>query len=267
MTSGSERNDARLYSLTYHVDSTWTVTDTPTYGYALSEHNSQLLLVGGHEFSCSNVTDPTNNIYTLLNGEFVETLPPMKERRWAPCAVSIDSALVVAGGWGASGFLSSVEVFSDGQWVFGSSLPRAGCDITSCLYGNHWYLIGWEGNAFRVPLNFLKTGTACNWKALPDTPNSLSTAVPFGGHLLSIGGEEYPEGTSAIYALSSNFQSWEYVADLPVPLANLCATVLPTGELVVIGGESEDSFLSDEVFSVTSKSKPALLYIVDLIES
>ena len=257
MTSGSERNDARLYSLVFQMESTWTVTDTPTFGYALSEHKSQLLLVGGHEFSSSKVTDLTDKIFTLLDDTFVENLPPMKEKRWAPCAVSIDSALVVAGGWGTSGYLSSVEVFRDGQWVFGPSLPRAGCDISSCLFGPHWYLIGWDGNVFRLPLDFLESAVDCKWKALPDTPSSLSAAVPFGDHFLSIGGGEYSECTSAIHALSSSSQSWEYVANLPVPLSSLCATLLPTGELVVIGGESEDSCLSDRVFSTTTKCKLA----------
>ncbi len=44
------RAEASLYSFKRGVDSTWTVTDTPTYWYTLVVHDSELLLVGGREY-------------------------------------------------------------------------------------------------------------------------------------------------------------------------------------------------------------------------
>ncbi len=42
--------EASLYSFKPGVDSTWTVTDTPTSYYTLVVHDSELLLVGGSEY-------------------------------------------------------------------------------------------------------------------------------------------------------------------------------------------------------------------------
>ena len=72
------RDEARLYSFRPGVDSAWTVINTPTYLYALTEHDSQLLLVGGDEYPSGLLT---NKVFTLRDGEFVETLPPMREKR------------------------------------------------------------------------------------------------------------------------------------------------------------------------------------------
>ena len=243
---GTDRDEAILYSFRPGVDSTWTMTDTPTRYYALIEHESQLLLVGGEEHPSG---ETRNKVFTLRDGEFVETLPPMREKRSRPLAVSSGSELVVAGGWGTSGKLSSIEVFRDGRWTTGPSLPTAGCDMKSALHGDMWYLIQYNGKVFCTPIHsLLSKEDQSQWETLPDTPNTSSAAAFFGGHLLSIGGGEYPRQTSAIHAVSFSSQSWEHVADLPVPLGESVAGVSPTGELIVVGGNNRKGKYTDLVF-------------------
>ncbi len=181
------RTEARLYSLRPGVDSEWTVTDTPTYYYALAVRNSELLLVGGSEYPTREIT---NKVLTMRDGEFFESLPLMNEKRYSPSAVSNGSALVVAGGYGTSGELSSsVEVLKDGQWTTALSLPRPGCFMQSALHGDQWYIVHQLRSAFRVSLQSLTSGTdSLPWKTLPDAPNSYSAAAFFGGRFLSIGG-------------------------------------------------------------------------------
>ena len=245
-TDGTSRTEARLYSFKPGVDSTWTVTDTPTRRYALIEHESQLLLVGGEEYPSG---ETTNKVFTLRDGEFVETLPPMREKRSHSSAVSSGSELVVAGGWGTSGQLSSVEVFRDGRWTTGPSLPTAGGVMKSALHGDMWYLIQRNGKVFCTSIHsLLSKEDQSPWEALPDTPNKYSAAAFFGGHLLSIGGGEYRKPISSIHAFSTSSQSWEHVADLPVPLSASAAGVSPTGELVVVGGVERKESSSDKVF-------------------
>ena len=245
-TSGTSRDDARLSSFRPGVDSTWTVTDTPTYRYALTEHESQLLLVGGYVYPSG---EKTNKVFTLRDGEFVETLPPMREKRYRPSAVSSGSELVVAGGWGTLGELSSVEVFRDGRWTTGPSLPSAEDDMKSAFHGDLWYLIPQKGKVFCTSIHsLLSKEDQSPWKTLPDPPNECSAAAFFGSHLLSIGGGEYRKPTSAIHAVSSSSLSWEYVADLPVPLSASAARVSPTGELIVVGREDRRGSSSDKVF-------------------
>ena len=242
-TTGTNRDDARLYSFRPGVDSTWTVTDTPTRLYALIEHESQLLLVGGYEYPSE---ERTNKVFTLRDGEFVETLPPMREKRNRLSAVSSGSELVVAGGWGTSGWSSSVEVFRDGRWTTGPSLPTAGSNMKSALHGDMWYLIQQNGKVFCTSIHsLLSKEDQSPWETLPDTPSLNSAAAFFGGHLLSIGGGGYLRPTSAIHAVSV---SWEHVADLPVPMSESAAGVSPTGELIVVGGYDRRGKCSDKVF-------------------
>ena len=222
--------EATLYSFKPGVDSTWTVIDTPTYWYTLVAHGSELLLVGGREYPTEEVS---NKVFTMRDGQFVETLPPMKERRRSPSAVSSGSALVVAGGRNISGALSSVEVFKDGQWTTAPSLPSAGYDIKSSLHGDQWCLITENREVFCTSLQLLLSGAdQLSWETLPDSPNHCSAAAHFGGYLLSIG--EGENETTTIYALSSITQSWEHVADLYAPLSWPAAVALSSDELIVI---------------------------------
>ncbi len=169
---------------------------------------------------------------------FVETMPPMKERRYTPSAVSSGPALVVAGGCDASGDLSSVEVFKDGQGTTAPSLPSEGprSVMQSALHGDQWYLITYQGKVFCVSLLSLISGADLSpWETLRDAPNNCSATAFFGGRLLSIGGGDHRKPSTTIYAFSPSTQSWVYVADLPVlglPLPT--AVVLSSEQLIVI---------------------------------
>ncbi len=245
-TDEGYRAEASLYSFKPGVDSTWTVTDTPTYYYTLVVHDSELLLVGGREYLTE---EKTNKVFTMRDGQFVEALPPMKERRESSSAVSSGSGLVVAGGWNTLGSLSSVEVFKDGQWTTAPSLPSARYDMKSALHGDQWYLITSLGKVFRTSLQSLISGSDQSpWETLLDVPNGYSAAAFFGGRLLSIGGEDYPNFTTTISAFSSSTQTWVHVADLPLPLTYPSAVVLPTGELMVIGGRYKRENHGNKVF-------------------
>ena len=224
------RADAALYSFKPGVDSTWTVTVTPTYWYTLVVYDSELLLVGGREYHTFEIT---NKVFTMRDGQFVEVLPPMKERRYSLSAVSSGSVLVVAGGENISGELSSVEVFKDGQWTTAPSLPSAGYDMQSALHGDQWYLITFQGKVFCASLQSLISGADKSpWETLPDSPNQPSAAAFFGGHLLSIGGG-FLNPTTAIHAFSTFTQSWEHAADLPLSLNMPTAVALLSKQLIV----------------------------------
>ena len=243
--TGRRRADATLYSFKPGVDSTWTMTDTPTYWYTLVVHDSELLLVGGCECPTG---EATNKVFTMRDGQFVEVLPPMKEKRRFLSAVSSGSALVVAGGRNTSESLSSVEVFKDGQWTTAPSLPSAECVMKFALHGDQWYLITIQGKVFHTSLQSLISGADQSpWETLPDAPNHSSAAAFFGGHLLSIGGGLFYKSTTTIHALSSSTQSWEHVADMPVQLTDSSAVVLQSGELMVIGGKNIENH-SNKVF-------------------
>ena len=235
-TEPGYRAEASLYSFKPGVDSTWTVTVTPTYWYTLVVHDSELLLVGGREYPTEEIT---NKVFTMRDGQFVEVLPPMKERRVLPSAVSSGPALVVAGGGLGTSRLSSVEVFKDGHWTTAPSLPSVGYNMKSALHGDQWYLITHLRKVFSTSLQSLISGADKSpWETLPDAPNHFSAAAFFGGHLLSIGGG-IPDPTT-IHAFSTFTQSWEHAADLPLLLllmySSPTAVALSSKQLIVSDG-------------------------------
>jgi len=97
--SGSLKVDARvdLYSFRPRIDTRWSIIDTPTHWFGLVALKSRLQLVGGRD---NTSRETMNKIFTLKDGEFVETLSPMIKGRWRPSLVSTGSVLVVTGGWG-----------------------------------------------------------------------------------------------------------------------------------------------------------------------
>ena len=248
------RDNARLYSCKPGGDGSWTATDTPTYCYALTTYDSHLLLVGGREYPSKQIT---NKIYTMVDGEFKELLPPMKEKMFSASAVSSGSVLAVAGGHGDSGPLSSVEVYNNGQWTSGQSLPDACYSMQSVFHGDKWILFRGDRQGtevYCVSLQSLVSGTEQSpWETLPDVPFPISAIAVVDGRILSIGGVDYRNLTSSIYAYSPDTQSWIHVGDLPMPLHSTCAIVVPSGELIVLGGRKKGSW-SKQVFRAFIKS-------------
>ena len=248
ITKGSLIDDARLYSCKPGGDGSWTATDTPTYYYALTTYDSHLLLVGGREYPSEQVT---NKIHTMIDGKFKELLPPMKEKRYSSSAVSSGSVLAVAGGCDGSWEFSSVEVYNNGQWTSGQCLPDACRDMKSVFHGDKWILIGGT-KVYCVSLQSLVAGTEQSpWETLPDVPYPLSATAVFGGRILSIGASHF-NPTSSIYAYSPGTQSWTPVGYLSKPLQSTCAIVVPSEELIVLGGKKGSS--SNQVFRAFIKS-------------
>ena len=245
ITLGSYRDHARLYSCKPGGDGSWTATDTPTYCYALTTYDSHLLLVGGKEYPSVQIT---NKIYTMIDGKFKELLPPMKERRCSSSAVSSGSVLAVAGGHDGSRLLSSVEVYNNGQWASGQSLPDAYHNMKSVFHGDKWTLIGQGTKVYSVSLQSLVSGTEQSpWETLPEVPLPYSAIAVFGGRILSIGGWDNPNPTSSIHAYSPDTQSWIHVGDLPTPLDST-SSIVPNGELMVIGSDKKLGSYSKRVF-------------------
>ena len=63
-TSGSERDHARLYIYTPTTDM-WGTMDTPVCWFTLTIYHSQLVLVGGLEYTCLLYTSPSPRDATL----------------------------------------------------------------------------------------------------------------------------------------------------------------------------------------------------------
>ena len=244
------RDKARLYIHTPTTD-TWSHIDTPVYWFALITYHSQLVLVGGRELvgEYERSDEPvTNKLWTLINhDQWRETLPVMKTKRHRASAIGFAYNILVAGG--KDDEMRNVdifEVYNGHHWAEAQYLPKPCYCMKSTVLSGHWYLMGGEGLAKEVYYASLDSLVAsCNekplpsvWKRLPDVPHVCSSTAVFGNRLIAVGGGHLSFNLS-IHAYSPHTKSWVHVGDMPVRLDSTCTAVLPTGDLVVIGGLSD----------------------------
>ena len=243
----------------------WDVFNTPTRYYALTTYHSQLVLIGGMRRNW----DPTNKVWTT-GAERIKwqlSLPPMKTSRYSSSAIntrckqSLTECIVVSGGMEKHNTqLNTVEVFVQGEWSIVQSLPRK-CSFIKCtIHDGILYLMGSENQqqnfVFYCKLDSLLSSLQSNdtlWKT-SQVPCKHSSCVTFHHHLVSVGGTPSSSSSSSdIHAYSPLTRSWLYVGDLPIELDS-ASTVISTGELVVIGGRTYNSF-SCKVFKASLKGE------------
>ena len=231
------------------TEDSWDTIDTPTQWYALATYHSKLVLVGGRNL---NTKEATNQLWVLdEQNRWTQPLPPMTTKRYKASAVSLGNHLIVAGGQGGSHAcpLDEVEMYDGHQWKKVESLPRACTWMKSTLHEGKWYLAGGKRQGNEVYQTSLESliatsegaGQTSVWKKLPDAPLELSATVMFRDQLITIGGGK--PLSSAIHAYSPSTNSWVHVGDLPDDCHSTCAVVLPTGKLLVVGGENESGLL------------------------
>ena len=238
----------------------WCILQTPTYYFALTTYHSQLVLIGGYNIGANNTL--TNELWTLHYNQWLQTLPPMQSKRYGASAVSHGEHLIVAGGTGGKYYetLDIVEVYDGQHWSYVQPLPNTSGDMKSVVLNGCWYLMGGDEqgeDVYYASLDELITSCEMSqpsiWKLLPIVPCWYSTPAVLGKRLVSIGGIRPIPNVSLysniIYAYSHITESWVHAGEMPITMANTCSTVLPTGELTVIGGLPESA--SKSVFKVT----------------
>ena len=198
-------------------------------------------------------------MYDERSQKWKQTIPPMPTARWSPGVLSLQSALVVAGG-AAFIYIDTVEIFKPdtSQWYRTDPLPTACYDISLVAIGNTCYALGGYGGSHlnqalyasvddllgnAVPANQTthsgSSDTQSAWKTLPNTPRYRPAAAVLAGNLLAIGGNETSKGGAdmkEVYMYSPSTNSWIYISDLPAPRARTIVAILSSTEILVIGG-------------------------------
>ena len=230
----------------------WDTLRTPTKSYGLTTYRSQLVLVGGK--------DPTNlgcvtNWLWVLDEEhhWTQPLPPMPTKHCGASAVGVGDHLIVAGGLNDDlDPVDTVQIYDGHEWRMAQSLPKACYFMKSVLCKGNWYLAGGVGQSrmvFHTSVESLIATTnseeskATSWEKLPNVPLLKSALLVFRNQLISVGGGD--PCSASIYAYISYTDSWVQVADLPIVCYSTCVLDLPSGELMMLGG------VTDEIWSIS----------------
>ena len=229
--------------------------------FGMAVVNDKLTTIGGQR----NTT--ATNTLLCLSGDssevkWEELLPSIPTKQVRPAAVTTPTHLVVAGGRkydtvGIDVGLSTVEVLNlhTLQWASASSSPEAlGYPICMTLCDEHVY---WSGDKTILSCSVEELVKSCNpastnssagdsvWTRLPDTRSYNTTLATHRGRVLIIGGRDKPvtgtpTGTIDCYDRSTN--SWSAIGEMLTPRYDTLVAVLPSNELVVVGGYERKKF-------------------------
>ena len=226
---GDDDDDYIVYSYDPSQDKWTTLPPLPVKWFGMGQINGKLVAVGGHQKSDHRASSELYT-YDKRSRKWKQTIPPMPTARWFPGILSLQSALIVAGGriednptsafrhyiivnFGRLKIMPSqcVEVFKPdtSQWYRTDPLPNACHNISLVVTGNTCYALGGYkssplkqalcasvddllGNA--VPANQTthsgSSDTQSAWRTLPNTPTYRPAAAVLAGNLLAVGGTD-----------------------------------------------------------------------------
>lgn len=251
----SSGNHAKLYVSSPEMTS-WSIIPTPTYYFALTTYQSQLVLAGGIDVSSQQVID---QLLTSSNGKsWQPTLPPMPTKRVSCSAITTKNpeCILVAGGE-KSDYIQSglVEVLLENHWSSVQALPKKFYDIKFTLHCSKIYLLGGFGQDHnmiywcdvKALVVACKESRDSREKKAPkppplwsrfSIPNKCSSLASYGQQLVAIGLVMGIDWTKILAHFPKN-KSWVGVGDMPVDLRNTVSLVLPHHVLVVMGVDEE----------------------------
>ena len=246
-------NDRDLCTVMKLEQDQW--TKLPEYTakwFAMTSLANRLVLVGGRYLRNKK---PTNQLAVFESGEWTHPYPPMNIARSSSTAVSFNNHIIVAGGIDDKGRTSSVEVLdvASRRWYIAQSLPNPRSSLKSTLIGNTLFLMGgWDHTVssqtktvHHADLDELIANALSNmdtptlWQTLQEVPLEWSAPLSIGRSLLVVGGrDDSVNPSSSIHLYQPDTRRWVKVGDLPTARHSCTCSVLPSGEVIVAGGQT-----------------------------
>ena len=232
----------------------WSVLPScPLERFGLGQHSGNLVAVGGWD----GKDDFAGHVYTFDEEaqQWKKSIPPMPTPRILPTVVTYNSNIAVCGGFRGD---KVVEFFESepARWYTAAFLPVA-CAYKKLTIVNDTCYLGGGGlpyapntsivrasmpSVFKPParklaLPFLQPQSV--WTTLPDTPLYGSALANTGDTLLALGGRESTSSSVArdvVHAYVPSTKAWLTAASLPQACSYATAELLPSGEVMLIGG-------------------------------
>ena len=248
----------KIYFYDATTDSWSQLPDCSNKHGSITVINGQLTTVGGNK---------SNELFSLTgegsSRRWTKKYPPMPTERGWVTLVCTGATLIVAGGAGDGGVLSTVEVMNteNHQWSIAANLPQPMYLASATVCGDRIYMLGGAGKRCTntksvytcsvsallqscVPSSLeakLKRTSLSDkvsvWRQVADLPVTLSACESFHGRLLAIGGKDKSrKGTTAVYEYSSTSNSWEVISHMTTGRYDCFTAVLPNNHLIVVGG-------------------------------
>ena len=254
-----------VYAFTIST-STWSQLPDCLYVYdcPLVIISNLLTLIGG-DTSEDQLTINTSNRLLSLTDEgsarrWIEEFPRMPTKRYGSTALCAGTALIVVGGEAKeSSPLKTVEIMNimTKQWSTAADLPRPVTYAPAAICGDCVYILS-ESIMYTCSVisliqsrkSFLASGGDTGvWNTVAAPPVKNTTCVSIHGRLLTICGKSSDQkSTSAIHMYNPTTDSWEVISHMGTPRWWCIAAVLPSNQLMVVGGcTNEGNTITDSV--------------------
>ena len=236
--------------LEYHPGSgEWSKLPTPPVrSFAMASLNGQLVLVGGDGDGEGKILI----VWEGARGGWAQPYPAMPTGRSRSAAVGYQHYLIVACGY-KNGRVDTVEVLdgSSHRWYSAQPVPMGGHMMSSVVIGDgdHWYLSSNQWNDIKSHIftahlptlvssavSSARTNSASIWQELPTPPVHDPTLLALQNHLLLVGGGGLEHDLHHYDPLAKKYSQ---CGQLPVGMRGPSCAVLPSGELMVVGGVVE----------------------------
>lgn len=203
--------------------------------------DGRLLVTGGnishdHGLPYANIFDPTTRRFTRV--------APMAQGRWYPTSTTLANGevLTTAGADSNAVMVGVPEVWTGSAWR-----QLSGADLVLPYYP--WMFQAPNGSVFEAgpesQTRYLNTEDLGAWTPVATSlygDRPAGSAVMYEpGKVLIVGGgggtaTSLPTNTAEIIDLSAATPTWQTTGSMAFPRRHLNATLLPTGEVLVIGG-------------------------------
>ena len=232
-------------------------------GFTLATSNSKVHTIGGTWSKDGKEEWFSNKVFGLDDDlKWCNTLPPLNiGRRWAT-STSFDCFLLVAGGFGRNGRLSSVEVLNSSQssstWWEICDLPVKSwlmqCTVThdelsiGCGTGTSYTVYTSKLSAVKESLNVDEDSESSVspesfWQSLPKTPLRRSGLVSVNNCLLTVGGYDGFKPHSSVHLYDCYKKTWSKMSDISYSRYSPAVVVstFVNKQLFVLGGRGADT--------------------------
>ena len=205
------------------------------YGFTLATSNSKVHTLGGTWRKDGKVEEYSNKVFSLDDDlKWCNTLPPLNIGRRYATSTFFHGFILVAGGEGRNGPLSSVEVLNSSQssstWWEICDLPVKSwfmqCTVThdklfiGCGLGTDYTIYTAKLSAVKESLNVDEDSESSVspesfWQSLPKTPLDWSGLVSVNNCLLTVGGgDDGPKRHSSAHLYDFYKKTWSKVSNI-----------------------------------------------------
>jgi hypothetical protein len=215
---------------------------------SLAVVNDQLTAIGGCKQYYNEYTY-TNKLLSLAG--YKEVFPAMPTKKWGTTAVTSKEHLIVAGGTigSSDADVSNTVALMDTKslvWSTVASLPHPYSIASVAVCGDQLYMLGGADDKGKTKsvltcslTELLQSSSSSSsiWHRVADAPAYNSTCVAINGELLAIGGcDKEWKPSSAIHKFNPTTNSWDLISNMPTARFKCLVAVLPTNEMMVVGG-------------------------------